>query len=65
MAQPDRPLAITRERAPTRGFRPLGLSRDNSFLALGMLLWGATMGFYQYVLPLYLTTRAVDAWRWG
>src|SRR5262249_15400065 len=55
VARPDRPFPITRERAPTRGFGPLGLSRDNSFLALGMLPWGATMGFYQYVLPLYLT----------
>jgi MFS family permease len=54
VALPDRSLATAAARAPTRGFRPLGLSRDNSFLALGMLLWGATMGFYQYVLPLYL-----------
>jgi hypothetical protein len=26
-------------------FRLLGLSRDNSFVGLGMLLWGAAQGY--------------------
>jgi predicted MFS family arabinose efflux permease len=39
-----------------RGFRPLGLSRDNTFLALSTLLLGASFGFYQYVLPLFISS---------
>jgi predicted MFS family arabinose efflux permease len=39
-----------------RPFRPLGLSRDNALLALSTLLFGASFGFYQYVLPLFIAS---------
>jgi predicted MFS family arabinose efflux permease len=45
--------------APTTGrssFRPFGLSRDNTLLALSTLLFGASFGFYQYVLPLFIAS---------
>jgi predicted MFS family arabinose efflux permease len=32
----------------------LGLSRDNAWLAMSTLLYGAAVGFYQYVIPLYV-----------
>jgi MFS family permease len=35
--------------------KPFGLSRDNAWLALSTLLFGASVGFYQYVLPLFLS----------
>ena len=44
--------------APTRHSRrgrPLGLSRDNAWLSVSTLLYGASVGFYQYVLPIYIS----------
>ena len=43
--------ATTRD---SRRGRPLGLSRDNAWLAVSTLLYGASVGFYQYVLPIYI-----------
>src|SRR6516165_3364931 len=42
----------THARRRARWSRPLGLSRDNAWLALSTLLYGASVGFYQYVIPL-------------
>jgi predicted MFS family arabinose efflux permease len=44
----------SRVRARTWLSRPLGLSRDNAWLAVSTLLLGASIGFYQYVIPLYV-----------
>jgi predicted MFS family arabinose efflux permease len=44
----------SRARARSRFSRPLGLSRDNAWLAVSTLLFGASVGFYQYVIPLYV-----------
>src|SRR6266567_6983944 len=42
--------------AKRRPFRPMGLSPDNALLALSTLLFGASFGFYQYILPLFIAS---------
>lgn len=54
MAQESPPAPRARVGWRARSTGPFGLSRDNTWLALSTLLYGASVGFYQYVLPLYL-----------
>src|SRR5712692_1995256 len=50
------PRVQTLPKTGHRPFRPFGLSRDNALLALSTLFFGASFGFYQYVMPLFISS---------